>query len=126
ARRRVTRYCPFAPLRPGLQPEDLRHHIAALRVGEQRAGNYRIGLGDAAIEVITTPLAQGLWRAPDDPGDVVLADADPSQMAHLFAHRVVDDKRLSRHGRPLTAPGPDGRRARRMIHPRPDGSRSAR
>ena len=36
ARSRITLRCPFAPMRPRLQPEDLRHHIAALRGGEQR------------------------------------------------------------------------------------------
>jgi hypothetical protein len=87
-------HCAFAPTRPCLQPEDLRHDVATLGGGEQRAGNYGIGLGDSAVEVITTTLAQRLWRAADDLGDVVLTDANPSQMANLFAYRLIDDKTL--------------------------------
>src|SRR5712671_1883589 len=41
----VVGYRPFAPMRPGFQPEDLRSDIAGLRVGEQIAGNQGIGLG---------------------------------------------------------------------------------
>ena len=44
----------------------------------------------------------GLRRAADDFGDVVLTDADASQMAHLFADRLIDDKRFSSH-----LPAPD-------------------
>src|ERR1700732_639888 len=108
-------------MRPRLQPEDLRRDIAALGGREQRAGNYGIGLGDTAIEVVATLLAQGLRRAPDDPGDIVLTDADPRQVTHLLAHRLIDDKRPSRHRRPLE-PDPDWRHARRRIDPRLDGS----
>src|ERR1700751_4813177 len=99
-------------MRPRLQPEDLRRDIAALRGGEQRAGNHGIGLGDTAIEAVATPLAQSLGRAPDEPGDIVLTDAHPRQMALLLAHRLMDDKRLSRHRRRLIEPCPDWRHAR--------------
>ena len=84
----------FPPLRPCLQPEDLCDDIAALGSGEQRAGDDGIGLGDPAVEVITTSLTQGFRRAFDDPGDIVLAHAKPGQMAHLFAYRSIDDKRF--------------------------------
>src|SRR5580693_1915982 len=53
-------------MRPRLQPKDLRRDIAGLRGGKQIAGHCRIGLGHAAIEIITTPLAQRLRRAADD------------------------------------------------------------
>jgi hypothetical protein len=45
-------------------------------------------------DFLTTPLPQRLRRAPDDLGDVVLTDANPSQMANLFAYRLIDDKTL--------------------------------
>ena len=114
----------FPPLRPCLQPEDLCDDIAALGSGEQTAGDDGIGLGDAAVEVITTSLTQRFRRASDYLGDIVLAHAKPGQMAHLFAYRIIDDKRFSSH-----RPSPidrDPRRARRMTAPRLDGSRSAR
>ena len=126
ARSRVTRHCPFAPMRPRLQPEDLRHDVATLGGGEQRAGNYGIGLGDSAVEVITTTLAQRLWRAADDLGDVVLTDANPSQMAHLFAYRLIENKRFSSHRRSLIDLCPGCGRVRQTIDPRLDGSRCAR
>ena len=64
--------------------------------------------------------------AEADLGDVVLADTDPSQVAHFFAGRLIDDKRFSSHRLSLIDLGPDWRRARRMINPTLDGSRSAR
>jgi hypothetical protein len=90
----VLRYRPFAPIRPCFQPKDLRRDIAGLGVGEQIAGDQGIGLGDATVEVLTTPLAQRLRVAPDDLGDVVLTDANPRQMANLFAYRLIHDKRF--------------------------------
>ena len=48
----------LVPVCPGLQPEDLRRGVARLRGSKQRAGNHRVGFGDAAIEFITKPLAQ--------------------------------------------------------------------
>src|SRR5215472_7254824 len=113
-------------MRPRFQPKDLRRNIAGLGVGEQIAGDQSIGLSGAAVEVLTTPLAQRLRGAPDDLGDVVLTDANPRQMANLFAYRLIHDKRFSSHGRTLIDPGPGCRRARQTIDPRLDGSQSAR
>src|SRR5580693_118976 len=118
----VVGYRPFAPMRPCFQPKDLRPDIAAFGVGEQIAGDQGIGLGDAAVEVLTAPLAQRLRRTADDLGDVVLTDANPGQMANLFAYRLIDDKCLSSHRQTLIDPGPGCRRARQTIDPRLDGS----
>ena len=122
----VVGHRPFAPMRPCFQPKDLRRDIAGLRVGEQIAGNHGIGLGHPTVEVVTTPLAQGLRRAADDLGDVVLTDANPSQMTYLFACHLIEDKRFSSHRRTLIDLGPGCRRARQTIDRRLDGSRCAR
>src|SRR6516162_1398145 len=44
--------------------------------------------------------------------------ADPSQMAHLFAHLLIDNKRSSSHCRTSTDLARDGWRARRTTDPR--------
>jgi hypothetical protein len=88
--------------------------------------NHGIGLGHPTVEVVTTPLAQGLRRAADDLGDVVLTDSNPSQMTYLFAYHLIEEKRFSSHRRSLTYLGPGCRCARQTIDPRLDGSRCAR
>src|SRR5205823_6475899 len=77
----LVRRGPLPPMRPRLQPEDLRRDIAALRVSKQRTGDRRIGLRHAAIEFITQALAQRFRGTADDPGDVVLTDTDARQVA---------------------------------------------
>jgi hypothetical protein len=59
---------------------DDRRDIARLRGGEQRAGDHRIGLGHAAIELFAKTVAQPLRGASDDPGDVVLWDTETGQV----------------------------------------------
>src|SRR5258708_1113320 len=93
---------PGAPA-PGarVQREDDRWDVARLGRGEQIAAHRRVGLGHTAIELVAKALAQGLRGATDDPGDFVLAHADPSQVAHLLAHCLIDDECCSSHCRIL-------------------------
>src|SRR3954452_17865965 len=60
------------PAGPRLQPEDLRCGIARLRGSEEIPGDHRIGLGSAAIDLITKLFAQCLRGTADNNGDVVL------------------------------------------------------
>src|ERR1700746_1318894 len=78
-------------------PEDHRRDIAGLGRREQKAGDRRIGLRYAAIELITEALAQRLRGAADDFGDIVLRDTETGQVPHLLAQRIIDDKGCSRH-----------------------------
>src|SRR5208283_2303826 len=78
---------PLPPIRSGLEPEDDRRDIARFRGREQIAGDRRFGLGHAAIEFIAKALAQCLWRAADNLGDVVLRDPTPAK--YLTFSRVA-------------------------------------
>src|SRR6266446_3182212 len=91
-RARVVRGHSLPPMCPGLQPENHRRDVAGLRRREQKAGDRRVGLGYAAIELITKTLAQRLRGAADDFGDVVLRDTETGQVPHLLAQRIIDDK----------------------------------
>src|SRR6516162_6827121 len=52
------------PMRPRLQPENDRRDAAPLGRSEQKAGDCRSGLGDAAIKVISETLAQRFRAQP--------------------------------------------------------------
>src|SRR5207237_3836737 len=106
-------------------PKDNCRDIPRLRGVEQKAGDHRIGLGYAAIELVTKAFAQRLRGAADDLGDVALRDTETGQVAHLLAERIIDDKGCSRHGRLLMDRGRAFRRARRTIDRTLDVSRRA-
>src|SRR5882672_1190769 len=122
----LIRRIPLPPMRPRLQPEDDRRDVACLRGSEQIAGDRRIGFRYPAIEFIAQPLAQGLRRAADDSGDVILPNTNASQMPHPLAHRLIHGKCLSRHGLLLIDRGAACRRARRTTGPKPDAMPGAR
>src|SRR5271155_2288609 len=107
-------------MRSRFQPKLLRWDTTSLCGSEQRAGDHRIGLGYAAIKLITKVLAQRLRVAADDPGDVDLRDTETRQGPHPLAHRISHDEWFSRHVRLLTDCGPACRRGRRRIDRRLD------
>src|ERR1700730_9968866 len=69
---------------------------------------------------------RSVFGAADDPGDVVLTDAETGQVTRLLAQRIIHDKGRFRHLRLLIDRGLALRRARRTIGRRLDVSRPAR
>src|SRR3954462_9734376 len=89
----------FSPSGAGLEPEDLRGHVAVARGVEQEASYLGVRLRLAHVEFIAVMLAQRLGINADDASNVRLRDAVGGHCLNLPALRGIGLVRAASHVR---------------------------